>query len=385
MARASRGKGVKKSLKFLIYGTSGSRKSSRALDFMRMTTENGRPFRVLYLDIETGSVDYYLDDLEAEGIDTDNIYIVYTSSYDELEYYCNKAIKNEEFYELNDDGEETDQVVLDADGKPFIPDAIVIDGITVVADNVKQSALNVAEKRAGVRAKVKGLIGDEKAVMIETASLEFKDFDRIKNKGRALVRNLVTNTNKSICITARDKEEKVMKTDGKNNMQLVNTGNRVIESWDFIKYEVFTVIHTYVDDANDECYAIIEHKDRTGICYPQQKLNDDWSLTMWQPVLDNNKGKKEHVIHDSYEEGIAKDEKMYAKIDGEETLTNNSSTKAEPTAQDYHLMIKEALSKVPPQKKRSLGALVTSKGLPKKYEDITDVNTLKEYYKLITG
>lgn len=384
MARSRQGNNIKKSLKFFIYGIQGSRKSSRCLDFARMKNENGEPFKVLYLDCETGSVDFFLDDLEAEGIDVNNVYIVYTSSYDELEHYVNKAIKNEDIYELDEDGEETDIVVLDASGNPFKADAIVIDGITVVADNVKQSALNLSEKRAGVRAKVKNLIGDEKAVMIETASLEFKDFDKIKNKGRSLIRNLITNTDKCVAITGRDKVEKVMKKDSKDNMQLVSTGERVPESWDFIRYEVFTVLHTYIDEETGETYAIVENKDRTGIHAPQERLNEDeWTLLDWQPIIDGNRGKKNCVIHDSYEKGIEKDEKMYSKLVGEgEIISNDSNT--ELTAENYHAMIKETLSKIPPQKKRSLGAIVTAKGLPKKYEEISDIEVLKEYYKLIT-
>ena len=296
MARARRGTNIKKSLKFFIYGEQGSRKSSRCLDFARMVNEDGRPFRVLYLDCETGSVDFFLDDLEAEGIDTMNTYIVYTSSYDEIEYYVNKAIKNEEFYELDDNGEETEDIVLDADGKPFVADAIVIDGITVVADNVQQAVLNISEKRAGVRAKVNGLLGDEKIVAIESAGLEFKDHTKIKTKGRSLIRNLITNTDKCVAITGRDKIEKVMKKDSKNNMQLVATGERVPESWEFIRYEVFTVLHTYVDKETGETYALVENKDRTGIHLPNEKLNEGWTLLDWQDVITNNKGKKQSSL-----------------------------------------------------------------------------------------
>lgn len=382
MARARRGTDIKKSLKFFIYGEQGSRKSSRCLDFARMVNEDGRPFRVLYLDCETGSVDFFLDDLEAEGIDTMNTYIVYTSSYDEIEYYVNKAIKNEEFYELDDNGEETEDIVLDADGKPFVADAIVIDGITVVADNVQQAVLNISEKRAGVRAKVNGLLGDEKIVAIESAGLEFKDHTKIKTKGRSLIRNLITNTDKCVAITGRDKIEKVMKKDSKNNMQLVATGERVPESWDFIRYEVFTVLHTYVDKETGETYALVENKDRTGIHLPNEKLNEGWTLLDWQDVITNNKGKKAIITHDSFEKTIEKDEAMYTKDSGtsDEAIEKNMPK----TPEQYHALIKESISKLTPVQKRALTVEVKKAELPMKYEELTDIEKLQTYLKIVS-
>ena len=81
MAKAKRGSSVKKGLKFFIYGEQGTWKSSFALDFMKMKNEEGKPLRVLYIDCETGSVDNYLEDLEAQGINLDNLLLVYTTSY----------------------------------------------------------------------------------------------------------------------------------------------------------------------------------------------------------------------------------------------------------------------------------------------------------------
>ncbi len=386
MARARQGINVKKSLKYFIYGQQGSRKSSRCLDFARMKTEEGKPFRVLYLDCETGSVDFFLEDLEAEGIDTRNIYIVYTSSYDELEQYSNKAIANEDLYILDDDGNETDDIVLDSEGNPFRADAIVIDGITVVADNVQQAALNLSEKRASVRAKVNGLIGDEKTVAVETAGLEFKDHTKIKTKGKALIRNLITGTDKCVAITGRDKVEKIMQKDSKNQMQLVATGERVPESWDFIRYEVYTVIHTYVDLETGETYATIENKDRTGVHMPNERLEEGWTLLDWQKVITNNKGKKAMVSLDSFEKTIEKDEKMYEKTSDMDVKVENVNQNNDivETPETYHKQIKDAINKLPAVKKRTLATSVKKEGLPMKYEELTDIDQLKKYLEIVT-
>ena len=65
MARARKGRSIKQKMGFLIYGKQGSGKSSLALEFAKMKREDGKPFRVLYLDSEAGSIDSYLDDYEA--------------------------------------------------------------------------------------------------------------------------------------------------------------------------------------------------------------------------------------------------------------------------------------------------------------------------------
>ena len=88
MARARKGGSIKQKMGFLIYGKQGSGKSSMAIDFARMKREDGKPFRLLYLDSESGSIDSYLEDLEKEGIDVNNIYIVFNIlRYKSIKHY----------------------------------------------------------------------------------------------------------------------------------------------------------------------------------------------------------------------------------------------------------------------------------------------------------
>lgn len=384
MARARKGSAVQKGLKFFVYGQQGTWKSSLCLDFARMTNADGKPLKVLYIDCETGSVDMYLEDLESEGIDLDNVYVVYTPVYEEIEYYCNKAINNEQFFELDDDGLETDQVVLDAEGNPFNPDAIVIDGITVVADNVQIAALNVAEKRANVRAKAKGLTGEERTVAVETAGLEFKDHSKIKSKGKTLIRNLITKTDKYVAITGRDKEEKKMMKDDKGNMQLVSTGKRVPESWDFIRYEVYTVLHTFIDDEDGLVKAQVEDKDRTKR-FAQNEIIDEPRLLAWQDVIISNKGKAKAIAQEDIKDSIKKDEVMYSKVDDEGN--SPAETKAEiklETAEEFQKEIDRVIKGLSPQKKKAMLPKVKANGLNPKYDQITDLEELKKFHSLLS-
>ena len=80
MATGRGGNKIKTRLGFLLYGDYGTWKSSFCLESMKLVNEEGRPFRVLFIDPENGGVDTYLDKYEEEGYDLRNIYIVYTQS-----------------------------------------------------------------------------------------------------------------------------------------------------------------------------------------------------------------------------------------------------------------------------------------------------------------
>lgn len=108
---------------------------------MYLKRPDGKPFRVLYLDPESGSVDDYLTKIEKNGVDLGNIYIVYTQSVGEVQEYIRKARANEDFYELDEDGYETDKVVLDADSQPFRADMIVVDGTSICLSYFRNTAI----------------------------------------------------------------------------------------------------------------------------------------------------------------------------------------------------------------------------------------------------
>jgi hypothetical protein len=139
MAVGRGGSAVQTKLGFLIFGEQGSWKSSLALELLKFVREDNKPFRVLYIDPEQGSVDSYLEIYENNGYDLRNLFIIYTQSISEAKEFIKRAKTGENFYEFDEEGNETDKVYLDADGLPFKPDAIVVDGITLlyVANQLK--------------------------------------------------------------------------------------------------------------------------------------------------------------------------------------------------------------------------------------------------------
>lgn len=380
MAKARRGSAVKKGLKFFNFGEPGTWKSSFALDFMKMKNEDGKPLRTLYIDCETGSVDNYLEDLEAEGIDLDNLLLVYTTSYSEVEEWATKGMNDEDLYVETDDGEM--ELVEDADGNPFRPDVIVVDGITVISDNVKFAAINVSEKRAKLKARSQDKTATEQFVAESTAGLEFKDHDKIKMKGKNLLRSLITGTDKYVVVTAREKTKKVMKNvDGK--MQLVEVG-KIPDTWDGAEYEFYTVLRHF-EDEDGAIKAQVMRKDRTKI-YAQNEIVEEPTPLKWQSVIDGNKGKKSYVQKDKYEDSVHKDEEVISKGINKDYDDANESVSGElNTADDYRKAIKKTIDNLSTPKKKAVRPKVQKAGLDLDYNAIEDLEQLKKFLEIVTN
>jgi len=379
MAKAKRGSAVKKGLKFFNYGEAGTWKSSFALDFMKMKNEEGRPLRVLYIDCETGSVDNYLEDLEEQGLDLNNLLLIYTTSYTEVEEWAVKAMNEEELLIEDENGDLI--TALDADGNPFIADVIIVDGITVISDNVKFAAINVSEKRAKLKAKSQEKSATEQFVAEATAGLEFKDHDKIKMKGKNLLRSLITGTDKYVVVTSREKAKKVMtNVDGK--MQLVEVG-KTPDTWDGVEYEFFTVLRHF-EDEDGSIKAQVMRKDRTKV-FQQNEIIEAPTPLLWQEVITKNKGKKSNVLQGNMEDSITKDEEVIAKgITKNQDKTPIEIEDKPKSIEELRNEIKNAIDELTPQKKKALRPKVSKAGLNLDYNAIDDLKDLEVFLSLVT-
>ncbi len=102
------------------------------------------------------------EDLEDNGVDMRNIHVFYTQSLKEVTTLLDKIKNRETFYEYDDYGNESDEEILDADGKPWFPDAILIDGTSVLKLTSEQGLLELSKKRNTVKADKDNLIGAER-------------------------------------------------------------------------------------------------------------------------------------------------------------------------------------------------------------------------------
>lgn len=381
MAKARQGSAVKKGLKFFLYGKQGTWKSSFALDFMKMKSEEGRPLRVFYVDTEYGSIDNYLEDLEAEGIDLNNLFIVYANTYAELEEWLEKAINNEDLEYEDDEGES--HVMLDADGNKFIADVIIVDSATPVQDTLKYAMIETSEKRAKLRTQKKdGVTQAEIFVAESTAGLEFKDYDKLNAKGKNLLRSLITRTDKYVCVTSREKDltEQVKKPDGSFGSKKIGVQPDCFKG---SQYEFFTVLHMIEDENTGEIKAQIEDKDRTKV-FQRGEIIDSPTPLYWQSIIDGNKGKHGMTtMNEKYDDIVNTEAKeMYSskkpttqsqpsqKVEVEEKEAESDLDVTNPDAIIEE--IKSIRNGLSPSKKQALSANFTKNGLPKQ-----PVNTLE--------
>lgn len=384
MATGRGGNKIKTRLGFLLYGDYGTWKSSFCLESLKLKNEDGRPFRVLFIDPENGGVDTYLDKYEEAGIDLRNIYIVYTQSLTEVEEFIKKAKDGEDFYEFDDDGNETDEVYLDADGNPFRPDMIVVDGATLLYVAKQQSIVEFSKKRATVRANKNEITGMAKEVAIEGASLEVKDYNTLKFDGQNLILNLLA-SGKHFAVTAREKDEKESYKDKNGEIKMMATGRKIPDGFKDVAYNCKTVIRMFKDD-DGIIKGLVDQKDRT-LVHQQNEIIIEPSILDWQEAIDKNKGKKDFTVANNMGSAIEKElkavEKDNAKFDDELNAEKESDTEL-TSLDDYKDAIKETISKLSQTEKSKKQTEIANVGLPKAYQKLTDINDLKKYYSIVS-
>ena len=308
---------------------------------------------------------------------------MYTQSLAEVRQYIAKVKNNEDIYELDDDGVETDEIVTDAEGKPFRADAIVVDGTTILNLTTQSGLVEFSKKRNKVKADKAGLLGDERLVKIEGSSLEIRDFNTIKFKGQDLILDLMSSGVHCIT-TAREKDEtKNVKTDD-GQFQSVATGRKIIDGFKGLEYNANTVIRTFFDKETGQICAEIQ-KDRTGV-HDSGEIVEDPSLLDWQAALDKNKGKEDFILKNDLTKAVEVEQDLYAKeVLGkvgdpvtEDTTSSDTSTSTSPTPDDLRKEIVSIKNSLSPVAKKSLKEKLEAKGLPTAYKNVNDISVLQE-------
>lgn len=383
MAKGRKAKQAKTKLNMIIYGDTFTGKTTLASQIAYYKREDGTPFRVLYIDAESGGLDSYLDDMEAAGINLDNIYILYTQSLTEVRQYIAKVKNNEDIYELDDDGVETDEVVKDAYGEPFRADAIIVDGATILNLTTQSGLVEFSKKRNKVKADKAGLLGDERLVKIEGASLEIKDWATIKFKGQDLILDLMSSGVNCIT-TCREADEKVSVKTEDGQFQSVVTGRKIPDGFKGLDYNTNTVLRTFFDKETGQICAEVE-KDRTHV-HKKGEIIEDPSLLDWQVALEKTKDKENFVLKNDLVKAVEVEQDLYAKeVLGkvgdpvtEDTTSSDTSTSTSPTPDDLRKEIVSIKNSLSPVEKKSLKEKLEAKGLPTAYKNVNDISVLQE-------
>lgn len=387
MAVCRSGKKVKTKMGFVVYGEQGTRKSSFCLESLKLKNEQGKPFKVLYIDAEAGSIDSYLDRYEDEGCDLQNIYIVYTQSIAEVKEFVRRAKEGDDFYTYDEEtGEETDEVYLDAEGNPFRPDMIVVDGVTLLYIAKQQSMLEFSKKRATVRATNKELTGLAKEVAVDGASIEIKDYHTLKFSGQDLILDLLA-SGKHFAVTMRETDEKESFKDSNGEIKSMATGRKQPDGFKDVRYNCKTVLRLF-KDVDGVIKGIIENKDRTTV-FEQDTIIVEPSILEWQQVIDKNKDKKDFKLNNTLNESVKIEreliEKENSKFEEELTQSTDKTSNGELNSIDeYKDAIKDTIAKLSQTDKAKKQTLITGAGLPKAYQKIDNLEELKKYYSIVS-
>ena len=384
MATGRKGGKVQSKIQMLLYGEQGTGKSTIASQLLYLKRPDGKPFRVLYLDGEAGSIDDMLEAIENDRINLENLYIVYTQSLKEVNDYIKKATNKEPFYELDDEGKENfDKVIVDADGEQFIPDAIVVDGTTILNLSVKQGLVEFSKKRANVKAERDKLLGDEKFVKVEGAGLELKDYNAVNFKGQDLVLTL-TGSGLHYIVTAREIDEKVSIKDSEGKITSIATGKKIPEGFKGMGYNVKTEMRLFREEDDPELVKAHVIKDRTKT-YKNGETVDDPSLFAFQAVIDKTKDHNDVIVqnrlHDAIKEELKETEKEVLG-EGKNDLTSKTDI------EDLQKRVLERMSELgaTPKSKQETKIKLQNAGLPTSpsgFKNTQDVDILEKALEVL--
>lgn len=381
MARARSGSVIKPKLNMLFYGEPGVGKSTLALQVAKFKREDGTPFRVLVLDAESGGCEECLAELEMDGVDLGNIYMVYSQSQKEIKEYIAKVRDKDVFYELDENGDETDEVVKDAYGEDFRPDALILDGTSVLKLVSSQSLLDLSRKRNKIKAEKSGATSEEKFVAVSNANLELKDYSQLNFSGQDLVLSLMA-CGVHVITTAREKDETISVKGDDGKVTSVTTGKRVYDSFKGMDYNTKTLVRLYRDELGQVCAEILKDRTRT---YSAGEVIENPSLLAWEEVITKGKGNKEFTLKNDLDNAIHADQKIFEKqMLGDSAGTNAGVGEQTKDVNALRSQIKNAIAKLDPTGKQNMKQKLTDAGLPVAYNKETNTEVLEKILAIVS-
>lgn len=374
---------IKPKLNMLFYGATGTGKSTQALEIAKFKREDGTPFRVFCFDIESGGVDECLEELEMQGVDTRNIFVAYTQSLSEVELYVSKIAKGETLYYLDDDGEETDDPIKDAFGENFVPDAVIVDGTSVLKLTNTQSLLQLSQKRNKIKAKNNGGTAEEIYVATQNAQLEIRDYNQMAYAGQKLVLSLMA-LPIHVIMTAREKEEMVSSKNADGQFVSTPTGKTLPDSFKGVDYNIKTMIRMFRNEDDEVCYSV--EKDRTKTFNVGDVVVNP-SLTAFEKTINKGAGRQEFAIKNDLDDAIQKDKQIFEKemlgdIANDSIIQGNSDGNADDIIASINETMR-SMTQIESDKKKAALASASLPASPAAIKKITDIDTLNQILAII--
>lgn len=365
---------VRKKIRMLIYGEQFTGKSTFASQFAYFKRDDGTDFRVLYIDTEGGSMDNIIDDLRSNGVKEQNFLIASTQSLAEVLDYIKKITDNEDFLDEND------EVILDSYGDPFRVDALVIDSATILNIVARQGLAEFSKRRAKVKAEAAGLVGDAKAVKVEGAGMELKDYNTLNYKGQSLILDLNA-SGVNYIVTCREKNETESVKDDKGQISSIPTGRKIPDGFKGQEYNVDTEIRLFRSPDDDSVVMAYFVKDRTKL-HGSCETVENPSLLEYREILDKSAANKEYIIKNGLNDAVKTEMELTMRDLGIEDSEPEKPADAPKADNDVDTMRAKARKLIAdcssPVKKAAAQKAVKDAGLPTALTKITDAAVMAQ-------
>lgn len=365
---------VRKKIRMLIYGEQFTGKSTFASQFAYFKRDDGTDFRVLYIDTEGGSMDNIIDDLRSNGVKEQNFLIASTQSLAEVLDYIKKITDNEDFLDEND------EVILDSYGNPFRVDALVIDSATILNIVARQGLAEFSKRRAKVKAEAAGLVGDAKAVKVEGAGMELKDYNTLNYKGQSLILDLNA-SGVNYIVTCREKNETESVKDDKGQISSIPTGRKIPDGFKGQEYNVDTEIRLFRSPDDDSVVMAYFVKDRTKL-HGSCETVENPSLLEYREILDKSAANKEYIIKNGLNDAVKTEMELTMRdlgIEDSEPEKPADTPKADNDVDTLRAKARKLITDCSsPVKKAAAQKAIKDAGLPTALTKITDAAVMAQ-------
>lgn len=289
------------SMKTMVYGKEGTHKSNIAIQFATLKNKEGKPLKVLLLDLEFKSVEGFNEAwLEGKGVDFRNICEIRTRDLDAITKLLDIFSKGKPIPVLDDNDKFTKEFETDADENPFIADVLVIDSLSVINDLMIEGRGEIVKKRTNIKIIKEGLYGDEKEIALDNSNMQLLDYGKLKTKALKMVRDLQATSAKHVCYVVRAKDAKESKLVDKK-IEVIDLGYEIMDatSFKFLPYEVNLIVHT----KNEKGITLFEiEKDSTGV-KQQGEILSEFDMKDYESYI-NNTNRSELLKVKSYADNL---------------------------------------------------------------------------------
>ena len=319
-------------------------------------------------------MDNIIDDLRSNGVKEQNFLIASTQSLAEVLDYIKKITDNEDFLDEND------EVILDSYGEPFRVDALVIDSATILNLVARQGLAEFSKRRAKVKAEAAGLVGDAKAVKVEGAGMELKDYNTLNYKGQSLILDLNA-SGVNYIVTCREKNETESVKDDKGQISSIPTGRKIPDGFKGQEYNVDTEIRLFRSPDDDSVVMAYCVKDRTKL-HGSCETVENPSLLEYREILDKSTANKEYIIKNGLNDAVKTEMELTMRdlgIEDSEPEKPADTPKADNDVDTLRAKARKLIADCSsPVKKAAAQKAIKDAGLPTALTKITDAAVMAQ-------